>query len=321
MSCRHCGSDCTTQETKDPLSIDEWQKLIDHVCANFSSELAFVFTGGEPLLYPGLCDLGRRISTRGRRWGLVTNGYALDEDTLAKLIAAGVGSITISLDGDRDQHTWLRRNPESFDRALRALKLVGKTDIENKDAVTCVHPGNLNNLDRIGALLHEAGIRQWRLFRIFPLGRAAQNSELMLGNEGEAALVRWIADNRRRYRSLGVRIELSCEGWLPYGLDRRVRNEPFFCRSGINIASVLADGCITGCSNNASHLYQGNIRTTSLAQAWEHGFSVYRNRRQPVKGPCASCREFSNCLGGSAHLWKEAGSYTESCPISSYFER
>lgn len=56
-------------------------------------------TGGEPLLRADLEDCGREFAKRGHPWGMVSNGYALSEARPESLLAAGLGSLTVSLDG------------------------------------------------------------------------------------------------------------------------------------------------------------------------------------------------------------------------------
>jgi sulfatase maturation enzyme AslB (radical SAM superfamily) len=54
----------------------------------------------------------------------VTNGYACNADIHSRLLSAGVGAVTLSLDGLADSHNWLRKNPHSFEHAVAALDLI-----------------------------------------------------------------------------------------------------------------------------------------------------------------------------------------------------
>ncbi len=316
LSCRHCGSDCGANDRSAVLSAGDWNAIVDAVSARYSRDLLFVITGGEPLVWPGLEGLCRRIRSRGRRWGMVTNGFLLDERRLAGLLDAGIGSITVSLDGDEEAHNGLRGHPQAYARALHALRLVGAADIPFRDAVTCVYPGNLEKLDLIAETLLGAGIPAWRLFRIFPLGRARGDASLMLDERSTMRLVEWIRVRRLLYARRGLRVDLSCEGWYPFALDRRIRTEPFFCRSGVNIATIRCDGAITGCANNGPAFQEGNIFRDDFAVLWEKGFLKLRDRSWMRRGICAQCGHFRQCGGGSAHLWDvEAGSILF-CPIA-----
>lgn len=313
LSCRHCGSDCGSDDRGPVLSPESWFSIVDYVSARFSKDLVFVVTGGEPLIWPHLAALGRRIQGNGRRWGMVTNGHALDARTLADLCGAGLGSITISLDGCREAHNYLRNDGRAFDRTMVAIDLAGGSAIPMKDVVTCVHPGNLDDLPPLARILLDRRIPRWRLFRIFPRGRAALDPGLILDRGQCLGVIEWIRRNRRIYRKAGLTVDWSCEGWLPFALDRRVRSEPYFCRAGIQIASILCDGTVTGCPNNGPMFHAGHVARGDFARIWENGFDRLRDRTWMRKGRCVACRHFPHCRGGSAHLWDDAADSPSFC--------
>jgi len=315
LSCLHCGSDCGAENTTPVLAPQDWFSLVDQVAARFSKDLLFVVTGGEPLAWPHLAALGRRISAAQRRWGMVTNGFTLDRSALTELTDAGLASITVSLDGDEAAHNFLRNNPLAHARAVRAIELVGKSRIPFRDVVTCVFPRNLRALSGIADSLVDLGVSHWRLFRIFPLGRAKNNPDLLLSRAQSWEMLEWIRENRRSYRRAGLTINLSCEGWLPFALDRRIRIEPFFCRSGISIASILCDGTVTGCANNGPAFHEGNIFSHDFARIWDTGFRKLRDREWMRTGICADCRDFPHCRGGSAHQWDQGARSPSFCYI------
>ncbi len=62
------------------------------------------FQWGEPLLHDGLDDVLARATARGVRSFLTTNGTLLDGARFARLARAGLGRLTISLDGDPATH-------------------------------------------------------------------------------------------------------------------------------------------------------------------------------------------------------------------------
>jgi radical SAM protein with 4Fe4S-binding SPASM domain len=306
LRCRHCGSDCGTEERSRPLPPQRWFSLVEEVSRRFSPELAFVVTGGEPLLWPHLLPLGRRIASLGRRWGMVTNGQGLDGERLCALEGAGLASITVSLDGDEACHNNLRNDPDAYRKTVRALRLVGSSSIPFRDVVTCVYPASLAVLPQVAQTLIECGIPHWRLLRIFPRGRAREEPGLLLDRKATGRLLGWIAENRGGYARRGLTVSYSCEGFLPFSLDRRVREQPFFCRSGVSIASILCDGAVTGCPNNPAEFEVGNVLRDDFTHLWETGFSRFRDRGWTRQGICAGCGHYRHCRGGSLHLWDAA---------------
>lgn len=262
-----------------------------------------VLTGGEPLCHPELDRILERLAGHQIPWGLVTNGWLLSEARVKGLRDRGMRTVTVSLDGLQEQHDWLRGRTGAFERAVDGMRHLSRVVPQHWDVVTCVHPGNLHELPRIHRLLQDLGVPGWRLFPIFAKGRAAQNRELLFAPAEFRALLRFIESARSEDRI--TRIDLSCEGYLPEAWDRAVRNEPYFCRAGISVASVLHDGAVAACPNISRQLVQGNIRQNPLKQIWQNGFRPHRDRNWLRRGPCADCDSFDRCLGNSLHLWDE----------------
>ena len=280
-----------------------------------ASRIMIVITGGEPLLHRDLERIGQRIADHGMRWGMVSNGMVLSKERLEKLIAAGLDSITLSVDGLEDAHNLIRNHPKAFSKINQALAVVGDSSLVYKDAVTCVFPHNLNQLNDLADILLSHQIRSWRLFRIFPSGRATDNDLLLLSFEQTQQLLQWIVQNKKKYQEKGLTINLSCEGWLPMSLDEQVRDTPFFCRAGINIASILSDGTITGCSNNHSSFHVGNVLKDDLAYVWENKFDDFRQREWVDETTCSSCEHIRSCKGNSIHLWDKNNTKPNFCYV------
>jgi radical SAM enzyme (rSAM/lipoprotein system) len=258
--------------------------------------------GGEPLLRKDLAECGKKLRKNGFRWGIVTNGYAYDEAMHAKLISAGMGSITVSLDGLEENHNWLRNNLQSFLRAVKSLELIVTYPRLNYDVVTCAHQRNLAELPALKEFLISKNIKKWRIFTIAPIGRAAEDPEMLLSNEQTRQLMNFIAETRQNDRRIDL--YFSCESYVG-DYEKKVRDSYFFCRAGVNIGSVLIDGSISACPNIDRCFVQGNIYSDNLLDVWENRFDVFRNRNWCKTGICNNCKDFKPCNGGAMHLWNE----------------
>jgi radical SAM enzyme (rSAM/lipoprotein system) len=266
--------------------------------------------GGEPLLRKDLAECGKRLREHGFRWGIVTNGYAYDEAMHAKLISAGMGSITVSLDGLEENHNWLRNNSKSFERAVKALELIVSYPRLNYDVVTCVHQKNLAELPALKEFLISRKIKNWRIFTIAPIGRAAENPEMLLTNGQTRQLMNFIAGSRQN--DPRINLCFSCESYVG-DYEKKVRDSYFFCRAGINIGSVLIDGSISACPNIDRCFIQGNIYKDNLLEVWENRFDVMRNRNWCKSGICKNCKDFKYCNGGAMHLWNKQQNSIMAC--------
>lgn len=299
LSCQHCGSDCKAEALVPDMPFADFLKALAPLEKRYKPNTTIIaITGGEPLLRQDLADCGRALRQHGFQWGIVTNGLLYTEARHRELLAAGLGSVTVSLDGLEETHNWLRNHPQSFQRALEALRLIAQTPQLNYDVVTCVHQRNLPELPALKKTLIENGIRHWRLFTIAPIGRAKENETLQLSRAQVEEMFQFIAETRQEG---SIDLKFSCEAYTGK-YEEQVRDSYFFCRAGINIGSVLINGDICACPNINRSFVQGNIYHDDLMEVWDNRFEVMRNREWMRCGPCARCKEFGQCLGGAMHL-------------------
>jgi len=301
LKCLHCGSDCKANSAFPDMPFEDFLNAIQPLKKAYPKDsITVAIMGGEPLVRKDLAECGKKLRENGFRWGIVTNGYAYDEAMHAKLISAGMGSITVSLDGLEENHNRLRNNPKSFERAVKALELIVSYPRLNYDVVTCVHQRNLAELPALKEFLISKNIKKWRIFTIAPIGRAAENPEMLLSNGQMRQLMNFIADSRQN--DPRINLYFSCESYTG-DYEKKVRDSYFFCRAGVNIGSVLIDGAISACPNIDRSFVQGNIYSDNFLDIWENRFDVMRNRHWCQSGICKNCKDFKHCNGGAMHLW------------------
>jgi radical SAM enzyme (rSAM/lipoprotein system) len=306
VHCLHCGSDCSSSEVTPDMPAEDFLRVIDqsvtpHVDPH---KVLIIISGGEPLMRKDLAEVGAALKQRGYPWGMVTNGLALTEKRFKELMASGLRSMAISFDGMKDNHNWMRQHPLAFDGATRAIKLAAATPSLTWDVVTCVNQRTINQLDEMREYLWSIGVRNWRLITIDPMGRAAENPELILTPEQHRQVLEYIRAKRKE----GLHVSYSCEGFMPdYELE--VRDHLFHCAAGVSVASILIDGSISACTSVRGKYYQGNIYKDDFWEVWENGFEPYRNRKWMKQlEPCNTCKLFRYCEGGGMHLRREDGS-------------
>lgn len=298
--CRHCGSDCSVQSREKDMPVEYFLKVLDtNPQKDRPKDFTVVLTGGEPLMRPDIVEAGDAIWRRGFAWGMVTNGWKYDEAMHLKLMEAGMRTLTISLDGLEEAHDWMRGVPGSYKRVLRAIEIFAREPRLNADVVTCVNRRNLPQLQQIHDLLLAKGVKQWRLFTIIPIGRAVNDPDLHLSDAEFVSLMEFIKAKREAGGKMNV--TFSCEGYLGR-YEEKVRTSRYFCRAGVNIASVLIDGRICACPNiDRDRFSQGSIYTDSFYEVWNNRFKEFRDRSWARTGRCATCSQWRNCLGGGMH--------------------
>jgi radical SAM protein with 4Fe4S-binding SPASM domain len=333
LACRHCGSDCKIAGRNTDMPLEDFLKAIDTIPRKvIPREFTVVLTGGEPLLRPDIEQIGRAIRRRGMGWSMVSNGYYYDRQMHARLMGAGMGALTISLDGLEAEHEWMRGGKGCYARTVEAIRIAAAEKRINFDVVTCVHKRNLAQLEQIHDLLSGMGVKQWRLFTIIPIGRAAKDPDMQLSGAEFRQLMEFIKGKRIAAKAKQgaqakpqkdapdgqtppppMKVTFSCEGYLGR-YEGEVRDVPYFCHAGVNIASVLIDGRICACPNiDRDAFSQGNIYTDNLYDVWQHRFQPFRDRNWARKGECADCPVFKNCQGNGMHNWHGAQDNVLTC--------
>jgi len=302
LNCRHCGSDCKAVAHTPDMPAEDFLKAIDSLTPHINpNKVMIVITGGEALMRNDLEKVGRALYDRGYPWGLVTNGMLLDEKRMNSLLRAGLHSITLSLDGFEEQHNYIRRNPDSYKRAVEALRQIVRAPEIAYDVVTCTNQRNLSILPEFKEFLISEGCKAWRLFTIFPVGRAAEDPMLQLTNDQYRSLMEFIKATRKEGR---INLNYACEGFLG-GYEADVRDNFFGCMAGVSIAGIRIDGSISGCTSIRARFDQGNIYKDDLWEVWNNRFERYRDRSWARKGKCADCKVWKFCQGNGMHLYDD----------------
>ena len=274
LNCRHCGSDCRVVSQQEDMPLADFVKVLDDIKAHVSTyDIMVITTGGEPLVRADIAECGRAITERGFIWGMVTNGMLLTDEKLAELVRNGLRSIAISLDGFSDDHNWMRGHEASYANAMRAIEALKKQSGLVWDVITCVNKRTIKYLSEFRDFLIENGVRKWRLFSVFPSGRAASDPELRLSNEEFVQMMDFIKLTRLEGR---IYASYACDGFLGR-YEGEVRRKYF------------------------------NIYSDSFWEVWEKRFEKFRNRKWMRTGDCKSCKVWRYCQGNGMHLRDENG--------------
>ena len=300
LHCRHCGSDCRVESALKDMPLKDFLPVLDSIARETDPHRVMLnVTGGEPLVRKDLEECGKAFYDRGFPWGIVTNGQLLTPERFLSLLQSGLRAVTVSIDGIGETHDWMRGVPGSYGKAIAAARMVAGSGAVEYDVVTCVNKRSYKELDRIKELLIENGIKAWRLFTVFPVGRAAHDPELRLSGEEFRGLMEFIKRTRREGR---IKVSYGCEGFLG-NFEGDVRDRFFLCSAGITIGSVMADGSIAACPSIRADYSQGNIyKGDDFMDVWNNRYGIYRDHGWMKTRECASCRYWRYCRGNGMHL-------------------
>lgn len=318
LNCRHCGSSCGPKDIlKDELSEKEIKKAFFDIAQSFNPKKIMVaVTGGEPLLRQDVFEVMKYASDLGFTWGMVTNGMLITPKTIEKMKWSKMAVVSVSLDGLKENHNWLRNNETAFERTIEGIKLlVNSKAFSIVEAITCVNKRNIKELENIYDLCSKLNVTNWRLFSICPIGRAKDNAELFLTGPELRYLLDFIKEKRvasalpsfggpKKNKKRKLKISFCEEGFLGLEYEGETRDQLFRCLAGVVIASILYNGDIGACPIlPREHTTQGNVRKDNFADVWKTKYKIFRNRDWCKKGECQHCQWWDFCEGNSLHLW------------------
>lgn len=139
---RACNFDCSYCFEHDrhgkPMSDEVEDKLIRFIKSHRSinNNMHITWYGGEPLLaWNRILSIDKRLNDMNRKHtsGLITNGYLLTEEKVAKLNQLNVVYLQITLDGVKETHDGRRclvNGDPTYDVILNNIDLVMKSDFK-----------------------------------------------------------------------------------------------------------------------------------------------------------------------------------------------
>ena len=239
----------------------------------------------------------------GFHWGMTTNGILLNNENIQKLRKANMETISISIDGLEKTHDTFRGVPGSYKIITNNIKKLKEADFVKHIQVTTVfHKENINQLDELYNVMVDLGLDSWRLVSMDPIGRANKNNNLLLNGKELRQLLDFIKSKKKDKR---LELTYGCPGFLGLDYEKEVRKQYFYCRTGINVASILYNGDLFVCPNvpRIKRLIQGNIRTDNFKDIWDNKYKEFRNKDRTKCEECGKCEQWEYCLGGSFHTW------------------
>ena len=304
--CKHCGSSAGRKFFNDELATNEIKKVFEDIAKTYDpKEIMVAITGGEPLLRPDLFDVMNFAHKLGFPWGMVTNGFLVTKDKITEMKKAGMSSVVVSIDGINEIHDEFRNTPGAYEKAMQAVRLMKEADfLKVIQITTSLHQKAFPHLEKMYEVFKQSGANSWRIMNIDPIGRAENNTEILLTDKQLRGLLEFIKEKRKKIDK-NFEVVYGCAGFLGTEFEGKVRPWLFNCNTGISTASILHNGDIFVCPNvpRQPELIQGNVKKDNFVKIWENKFEHFRNPARTKCQKCIDCDSWDYCLGNSFHLW------------------
>jgi radical SAM protein with 4Fe4S-binding SPASM domain len=303
LACRHCGSRAG-RERPEELTTAEALDLVAQMAELGVKEVTLI--GGEAYLREDWTDIARSVRSHGMQCSITTGGRGLSIERARAAKAAGVQSVSVSIDGLRDTHDTLRGVVGSFDSAIDAMHNLREVGIPVA-ANTQVNRLSLPEIEPIFDVLAGERIHGWQVQLTVAMGRAADETALLLEPYQVIDFMPRFARLKARADALKIRVwpgnnigyfgphESTLRSFMP-------NKHSGSCGAGRATLGIEANGDVKGCPSLPTADYVGgNIRDHALLDIWERAAPLRFTRERTVDdlwGFCRSCYYADACLAG-----------------------
>jgi radical SAM protein with 4Fe4S-binding SPASM domain len=250
---------------------------------------------------------------------MVTGGLGVTARLAARMAAAGVSGVSVSLDGTEAVHDAWRGVPGSYRAAVAAIGHLKAAGIEVA-ANTQINRASAPELDAIYDVARDAGVHAWQIQLTVPMGRAADRPELLLQPYELLDVFPRLAAIAERAAADGVRVHPGNnvgyfgphEALLRGGGDGSAHWRG--CQAGLQVLGLEADGSLKACPSLPSAPYvAGRLPADRLADLLDAPELAFNRRlldrpaavTEGLTGFCAGCYYAPVCRGGcnwTAHV-------------------
>jgi len=303
LRCKHCLSD-SGRLCPDELSTQEAKNLIDAL--EMMKVFNISFSGGEPLIRPDIFELLEYSSRKKIGIELLTNGTLITREIIDRFENINLFNVQVSIDGIGKTHDKFRGIDGSYERAVRAIKLLRNANYEVVIS-SAVTKQNINQVCEMIDIAIDLGASAYKTTLFMPTGRGKGNvNELILTPEDAKEFAFTLIDKKKE---VGDKIIINNEVIYPWLTDIAEKSDPLEtadsskigCTAGNSSLYIVPDGKIAPCPF-LREFEAGDTRKENLKEIWDNSttFDIFRNvTRGDLKGKCNGCEYLGvQCYGG-----------------------
>jgi radical SAM protein with 4Fe4S-binding SPASM domain len=302
LGCRHCGSRAG-RARKDELRTEEALNLVHQFADLGLKEITLI--GGEFYLRDDWDRIAAEVNRCGMLCSIVTGARQMTGERIRRAVAAGVGKISLSIDGLERTHDAVRGSKGSWKAAVSAARQIsaGGIDLSVNTQINCL---TMPELSAMPDLLSDIGARSWMVILTAALGRAADRPALMLQPYHLLYLFPLLAAIKSQqldpkgiafFPGNNVGYFGPLAETLRYGSERGYSWNG--CGAGESSLGIEADGSVKGCPSLPSSDYvKGNVREHGLQDIWSGLIAEKAEKPVELWGFCATCPFAQRCRAG-----------------------
>lgn len=305
LSCKHCGSRAGKARPRE-LTTAECLRVVDELASVGVREVTII--GGEAYLRADWAQIAARITEVGIRCSMTTGARNLTQERVDQAAAAGIKSVSISIDGLEETHDAQRGVRGSWAAAVAAARRITASGIR-LTTNTQVNRLSLPELPGVADTMIEIGSRAWQVQVTVAMGRGADRPELLLQPYDLLELfplLAWIKEQKLAPNGISLQPGNNLGYFSPYEPLLRHYGETGAhwqgCPAGKFGLGLESDGTVKGCPSLATREYAGgNVLETPLEQILRNAepiTHIMKRTRDDLWGFCKTCYYGDVCLGG-----------------------
>jgi AdoMet-dependent heme synthase len=318
LECAHCYISAGPSESASgEMRTAECRRVLDEILAVNRAPLV-ILSGGEPLLRDDLEELAAHATAAGATVVVGTNGTLLTDARIARLQAAGVRGVAVSVDSLRPSyHDNFRHKSGSLADTQAAL---ARLRAHRLDFViqTTVTKGNRAELGALVAWAAAQGAVSFNGYFLVATGRGAALSDLAPADYELvlADLARWQGAYRGR-----MLVRAKCAPHFMRHVHQTDPASPILhyetrCPCGTQYCRITPDGKVTPCPYLPE--VAGDLRRQGFAEIWRSAPLFRTLREGPLGGKCGRCEYRRLCGGCRARAWALEGDVLAADPSCTY---
>ena len=242
--CEYCGSRAG-KARENELSLEECLSVADQLAALGCRRVSMI--GGEVFMRRDWAQIVERLTGRGVRVCIITNGFLFEPELIGELKRVNIESVAVSVDGIEPLHDKYRQQG-SFKRALCAVDALSGAGIP-VSVITTLNAENASFLAALYAELAHHDIGAWQLQACSPMGNAHEGgidyrfdpSTVIefVKNHADAPFALGIADNIGYFTEDEGRVRGNLSGKAVFG----------GCSAGLSAIGIDSIGNVRGCES------------------------------------------------------------------------
>jgi AdoMet-dependent heme synthase len=293
--CKHCSTKATEKGTSE-LDFEKLEHAFDEFATAEFNEL--YITGGEPFLRADIFELIDLGIEKFDTVMISTNGSLINEENAERIAQSGVKYVLISLDSiDADKHDEFRKMKGLYQKACNSVRLLSSKGV-HVTVNSVITKKNYFALDKIADLAHSLGTGSLLLSLFLPIGRGAENYDLMIDPRQLSEVERKIENLRDSYDQMKIKYKRTL-----------VEGQPLQkCPGGSDYLTVTSDGRVQPCPwvCEPEFITPGTLREASFEELY-HSEELSRFRdlveRRIQTQECEPC-QIKGCGNGCLALAK-----------------